>query len=32
MENHLGIIFMYIAGLGFLAGLLGSFVNWIIFK
>lgn len=35
MENNLAIIFMYIIGLGFLAGLLGCIINafiWSIFK
>lgn len=27
MENHLDIVIYYILGLGFLAGLLGSFIN-----
>lgn len=30
MENHLAIIFMYIIGLGFLAGLLGCILNAIV--
>jgi len=35
MENNLTIVFLYILGLGFLAGLLGCIVNkiiWSIFK
>jgi len=31
MENNLDIIFTYIAVLGLLAGLLGSFLHYIVF-
>lgn len=32
MENNLDVVFFYILALVILAGLLGSIINWILFK